>query len=95
MFPSSTAFYIDDGAALTKLPIGITPRMLSREQAAEYCGCDSLSTFDAWQRRGIVPSAMPETSKWDRKAIDRALDRQSGLVDDPDADIDAWLREHS
>ncbi len=40
---------------MTKLPIGITPRGLSREQAAEYCGCDSVSAFDDWVRKGIVP----------------------------------------
>lgn len=61
---------------MTTLPLGLLPRGLTREQAAEYCGCDSLAAFDDWQRRGIVPRPIPGTQRWDRKAIDRALDRR-------------------
>jgi hypothetical protein len=57
----------------------IEPRCLSRDQAAAYCGCDSLSTFTDWVRRGIVPGPIPGTHRWDRKAIDAALDQASGL----------------
>jgi hypothetical protein len=61
-----------DGAA-------VIPRGLSRRQAAEYCGCGSLPTFDGWVRRGILPGPITGTRRWDRKAIDVALDRASGL----------------
>jgi len=57
----------------------IEPRGMSREQAAAYAGCESLSAFNHWVRRGIMPKAIPGTRKWDRKAIDAALDRRSGL----------------
>jgi predicted DNA-binding transcriptional regulator AlpA len=57
----------------------MTPRCLNRRQAAEYCGCGSLSTFDDWVRRGILPGPIAGTRRWDRKAIDVALDRASGL----------------
>jgi hypothetical protein len=53
----------------------IQPRCFSREDAAAYCGCDSLSAFDSWVRKGIVPRPIPGTQKWDRFAIDDALDR--------------------
>jgi hypothetical protein len=33
----------------------MTPRCINRRQAADYCGCGSLSAFDDWGRRGIVP----------------------------------------
>ena len=56
----------------------ITPRCLNRESAAEYCGC-SPSAFDDWVRRGIVPGPLRGTKQWDRKAIDVALDKMSGL----------------
>lgn len=56
-----------------------TPRGLSKESAASYAGCESLSTFNDWIRRGIMPGPIPGTHKWDRKAIDAALDRLSGL----------------
>ncbi|MFH6783041.1 MULTISPECIES: hypothetical protein [Methylobacterium] len=74
---------------MTKLPIGMLPRGLTREQAAEYCGCETVEAFDAWVRRKIVPPAMPGTRRWDRKAIDRALDRLSGLLA-PEAAGQSW-----
>ncbi|WFS06237.1 hypothetical protein [Methylobacterium sp. 391_Methyba4] len=80
---------------MTKLPLGITPRGLSREQAAEYCGCDSVAAFDDWVRRGIVPRAMRGTTRWDRKAIDRALDRHSGLLSDPERSFEEWAAAHA
>jgi hypothetical protein len=61
------------------LSISLPPRGLSREEAAAYAGCESLSTFSDWIRRGIMPDPIPGTHKWDRKAIDAALDRLSGL----------------
>jgi hypothetical protein len=57
----------------------LPPRGLSREVAAAYGGCESLSAFSDWIRRGIMPGPIPGTHKWDRKAIDAALDRLSGL----------------
>ena len=82
------------------LPHGIQPRGLSREQAATYCGCESLAAFDDWVRRGIIPKAMDGTTRWDRKAIDRALDRRSGLVEraggsSVDPDFEEWLARHA
>jgi hypothetical protein len=52
---------------------GIAPRLLTREQAAAYCGV-GLTTFTAWVRRGIIPGPLPATHRWDKKAIDAALD---------------------
>jgi hypothetical protein len=59
--------------------VRLEPRGLSREQAAAYCGC-TVSAFDDWQRRRIVPGPIPGTKRWDRKAIDTALDKASGLI---------------
>lgn len=81
--------------AVTALPLGVRPRCLTREQAAEYCACDTIGAFDDWVRRGIVPKAMPGTTKWDRCAIDRALDRRSGLIDDPTTSFDEWAASHA
>lgn len=58
----------------------ISPRGMTREQAAAYCGCESLCAFDDWVRRKIIPGAIPGTHRWDRKAIDLALDRASGIA---------------
>jgi len=51
----------------------------SKQQAAAYAGCESRSAFNDWVRRGFMPRPIPGTRKWDRKAIDAALDRLTGL----------------
>lgn len=56
----------------------MTPRLLTKAQAAAYCAC-TLRTFDSWVEKGIVPRALQNTHRWDRKDIDAALDVRSGL----------------
>jgi hypothetical protein len=58
----------------------VTPRGLSKADAATYCGCSTLEAFSDWVRRGIVPGAMPGTNRWDLKAIDLALDKVSNII---------------
>jgi hypothetical protein len=57
-----------------------TPRCLTVEAAAIYAGCRTVSAFRDWVRRGIMPGPLPGTHRYDRKAIDAALDRLSGLA---------------
>jgi hypothetical protein len=59
---------------------GSERRGMTKAEAANYCGCESVSAFDDWIRRGIVPGPIPGTHRWDRKAIDASLDRASGLA---------------
>ena len=69
-------------------------RCLTREQAAEYCGL-TPEGFSAWQRQGIVPGPIPGTKRWDRKALDAALDRASGLrhAEAPaNTEVEEWFR---
>ena len=69
----------------------LEPRGLSKEQAIQYVGAGSVSSFDDWVRRGIVPGPIPGTHRWDRHAIDRALDARSGLTpDEQDNPFLAW-----
>jgi hypothetical protein len=63
----------------TPQPMFRQRRGMTREEAAAYCGCESIAAFSDWVRRGIVPGPLPGTHRWDRKAIDAALDRASGL----------------
>jgi hypothetical protein len=81
-------------AGRTLTQIGIAPRLLTREQAAFYCGI-SLATFAGWVRLGIVPGPVPGTHRWDRKAIDGALDALSRIDDkfEPNA-LDEWKAKH-
>jgi hypothetical protein len=55
-------------------------RCLTKQEAADYCGCRTLAAFDDWRAKGIVPPPIPGTARWDKKALDAALDRASGIV---------------
>lgn len=55
------------------------PRLLTKSQAAAYCGIGT-GGFSDWIRKGILPRALKGTQRWDRAAIDAALDRRSGLA---------------
>lgn len=55
-----------------------TPRLLSKSEAAAYCGLKS-SRFSSWVKEGIIPPSLPGTYKWDRKALDQHLDKISGI----------------
>ncbi len=56
----------------------VTPRLLTRQQAAERCGLTE-SGFSTWVVRRLVPGPLPGTRRWDVKALDQALDRLSVL----------------
>ena len=53
-----------------------------REAARDYCG-GSVSTFDSWVRKGILPGPIPGTRRWHRPAIEHALNKACGLEDRP------------
>lgn len=52
----------------------IEPRGLTREQAARYAGCETLSAFNDWVRCGILPGPISGTRTWDKLAIGVALE---------------------
>ncbi len=66
-----------------------TPRILSRQQAADYCGA-SPETFDDYRRRGIVPGPISGTNRWDCKLIDLWLDKASGIDASTETSLDKW-----
>lgn len=55
------------------------PRLLSGADAAAYCGVTPV-TFSKWVAAGTVPKPLAGTRRWDRKAIDLALDKASGMA---------------
>ncbi|WP_163269675.1 helix-turn-helix transcriptional regulator [Chelativorans alearense] len=55
------------------------PRLLSRQAAAAYLGV-SVSTFHGWVKCGRMPAPVFGSKRWDREAIDAALDRESGIA---------------
>ncbi|MEM7619518.1 MAG: helix-turn-helix domain-containing protein [Pseudomonadota bacterium] len=53
-------------------------RGLSIQEAAEYCGI-TTECFRTWVRDGLIPGPWPGTKRYDRKALDNALDKLSGI----------------
>ena len=61
-----------------RLPTGMTPRLLTRDQAAAYCGVSAAHFTDTIGRE--VPAVMVRaTMRWDVRALDRWIDQKSGL----------------
>ena len=74
-------------------PLGAAPRGLSSREAARYVGL-SRQTFLKGVKAGIWPEGLKIGGRriWDRKALDRRLDRASGLEGE-DEDLDALRAE--
>lgn len=73
---------------------------MSGSAAAAYCGV-TLATWSKWVAAGTVPAPLSGTRRWDRKALDLALDKASGIVattaaaDDTDAAETAWEAKYA
>ncbi len=66
------------------LPAGMTPRLLSRDNAAAYLGIVA-ETFEEHVRPHVKPVEIGSRRLWDVRALDRWLDRRSGARE-PDED---------
>ena len=74
-----------------QLPVGMTPRLLSREASAAYCGV-TAETFETHIRPHVQPVEIGARRLWDVRALDRWLDVRSGLTDAL-RPIGEWLAE--
>jgi hypothetical protein len=76
----------------------LPPRLMSGKDAAAYCSV-TPETFSKWVASGVMPKAVIGR-RWDKKAIDLALDKASGIVaattelDEELAAERAWEREY-
>lgn len=61
------------------------PRLLSRAELMTYLGGISSSTLARWIDGKRIPGPVAGTTRWDRIAVDAALDRASGLAQRPAA----------
>ncbi len=73
------------------------PRLISGPGAAAYLGL-TPAAFSKWVSEGRIPKPLPGTRRWDRKAIDMALDRISGIespvsAPEPEDPFLEWKRE--
>ena len=57
----------------------MTPRLLSRDAAAAYCGV-SPNAFDEHISGFVRPIEIGRRNLWDVRALDRWLDQQSGIT---------------
>lgn len=55
-------------------------RLLTRTEGAQHCRL-TPSGFSRWVKDGRLPGPIPGTKRWDSVALDRALDKLSGLSD--------------
>jgi len=75
------------------------PRLMTGAEAAAYLGLTPAS-FSKWVADSRAPKPLPGTRRWDRKAIDLALDEISGIPPAPvsrenqEDEGDKWLREY-
>ncbi len=53
-------------------------RGLTINDAADYCGV-TVVCFRMWVRDGLVPGPWPGTKRYDKQALDKALDSLSGI----------------
>lgn len=73
----------------------IKPRLVSRAEAAMYCGLKP-SRFSDLVRDGKMPPAVPGTTKWDMKAIDLHLDKLAGIkTEQPKSALERWKEQQN
>ncbi len=74
----------------------MTSRLFTRSEAAAYCHLKP-SGFSQWVLSGRLPGPIPGTRRWDRRALDAALDKVSGLSDpagtSPEVELERWLKD--
>jgi hypothetical protein len=76
----------------------VQPRLMTGAEAAAYLGLTPAS-FSKWVAEGRAPKPLPGTRRWDRKAIDLAIDKASGIVvppvvpDEEECPLEKWRRE--
>lgn len=66
---------------MTHPTMTIQPRLMTKAEAAAYCAV-TPSRFYQLVKAGTLPSSIPGTTRYDKAAIDRALDKLSGLTSD-------------
>ena len=55
-------------------------RLQTKDGICAYLGHISHATYDAWQRRGLVPGPVTGTNRYDVRQHDHVLDSRAGLI---------------
>lgn len=67
----------------------MTRRLLTQIELADYLSLSESGVAD-WRRRGLIPGPIPGTHRYDKKAVDLALDKRSKLSTTPTSALDEW-----
>lgn len=77
-------------------------RLLTKEQAAAYCG-QTIRSFDRLRNLGRLPNRVDGTLRWDRRALDLAIDDLSrgakrasaatAVPEEPTDPLEAWRKK--
>jgi predicted DNA-binding transcriptional regulator AlpA len=70
------------------------PLFLDRPQCAAMCGL-SLSTFDSWVRKSILPKPLAGTRRWSRTEIEQAARRDIKKTISSDSPFEQWKNSHA
>jgi predicted DNA-binding transcriptional regulator AlpA len=80
--------------------VTLQPRLMTGAESAAYLGLTPAS-FTKWVADGRAPKPLPGTRRWDRKAIDLALDKVSGIPSAPISkedqgaeELEQWCRDY-
>ena len=76
---------VDGQIALTE------SRLLTANEAAAYLNI-STATLRLWHEKGLIQGPFAGTRRWDKRALDAALDKDSGLAaqSPPTSEFDNW-----
>lgn len=58
----------------------ISPRLISKGELAQYLGYAHSKSLADLIARGVIPGPIEGTLRFDRLAVDAALDRASGIT---------------
>jgi hypothetical protein len=73
----------------------MTPRLISKQDAAAYCGL-SMTQFSQWIAEGRISPAIPGTHRFDKLKLDADLDRLSGIKSTPElSPLEKWKAERN
>jgi hypothetical protein len=71
-------------------------RLLTRGQAAAYCGYSS-GQFSRLVTNGTLPPSVGRLRRWDKAVLDAKLDELSGIKksETPEDEFDKWERDYN
>nr|WP_321459662.1 hypothetical protein [uncultured Cohaesibacter sp.] len=72
----------------------MTPRLISKQAAADYLSV-CVATLDSYIQQGLLPGPVANTRRFDRLAIDRALDKLSNLHSSDGQTSSAYARRQA